>query len=289
MTFMKSSLISFKTYAFCSVKGLFFLALCVLTAHGQDKTPTPAVRAEVAANTIAPNRVVSHLNDPPAMRPAPSLIVRKFIAAENEFREVATKFSFRRDVRLQTIGANGEVTGEYLRNSIFVLDDHGRRFERVLYHPRPSIKALKITKEDIQDLAGPQLFGPETAGLSAYSFTYEGEENVNGRLACLIRATPKQQPDPRKMRERFFVGLIWVDHATYQILKVKGNTLPQGKQRFPAFETIRDLDVENLRFPSSTSADDVLHFPKFEVRYRITVRYYDFKKFSSRVTITEIR
>src|ERR1041384_1520663 len=288
MTFIKSSLI-FKTCGFHSINGLFLLALSVLTAYGQNKPPTPAPGAEVAAYTIPLNRVVPNINEPPPMRPAPSLIVRKFIAAETEFREVATKFSFRRDVLLQTIGANGEVTGEYLRNSIFVLDDHGRRFERVLYHPRPSIKALKITKEDIQDLAGSQLFGPEAADLSAYSFTYEGQDNVNGRLAYLIRATPKQQPDPRKMRERFFVGLIWVDHATYQILKVKGNTLPQGKQRFPAFETIRDLDVENLRFPSSTSADDVLHFPKFEVRYRITVRYYDFKKFSSRVTITEIR
>ena len=224
---------------------------------------------------------------PPLMRPAPTLIIRNFIDAETKFRDVLTQFSFKRDVVLQTIGDHGEVTGEYIRNSVFVLDDRGERFEQVLYHPQPSIKALKITKEDIQDLAGSQLFGLEAADWHRYNLAYAGEANVDGQPAYLVQVTPTREPDANNMRARFFVGLIWIDKASFQIVKLRGTTEPHGKQRFPVFQTIRNQRVESRRFPSSTYADDVLRFPHADVHYRISVRYYDFKRFASRLTIVE--
>jgi hypothetical protein len=91
------------------------------------------------------------------------------------------------------------------------------------------------------------------------------------------------------MRSRFFVGRVWIDALTFQPVKLEGVTVPYGKQRFPLFQTERNFKIENLSFPSSTRADDVLHFPQKDVRYRITIRYYDFKRFSSRVSITEMK
>jgi hypothetical protein len=87
------------------------------------------------------------------------------------------------------------------------------------------------------------------------------------------------------MRSRFFVGRIWIDAETFQTVKLEGTTEPHGKQRFPAFQTKRELKIESLLFPSSTSADDVLHFTHKDVHYRIEVKYYDFKRFASRVKI----
>src|SRR6266700_5375199 len=52
-------------------------------------------------------------------------ILARFIAVENEVREALNQHTFKRDVVLQTIGPNGEVTGEYVRNSKFVFDDRG--------------------------------------------------------------------------------------------------------------------------------------------------------------------
>jgi hypothetical protein len=69
---------------------------------------------------------------------------------------------------------------------------------------------------------------------------------------------------------------------------VEGMTEPHGKQRFPAFRTERQTEIETVLFPSSTSADDILHFPHSQVRYRINIRYYDFKRFAARVMITEV-
>ena len=73
------------------------------------------------------------------------------------------------------------------------------------------MKEMTITKEDIQDLAGSQLFGLELAELKSYNLSYLGEENLNGRPTYLIGVSPKQEPDPNRMRSRFFVGHIWID------------------------------------------------------------------------------
>lgn len=198
------------------------------------------------------------------------------------------QFSFKREVVLQTIGPQGEVTGEYIRNSVFVLDDRGQRIERVLFHPKHTIKELTITKEDIQDLAGSQLFGLELSELNSYNLSHLGEENLNGRRMYLVAVSPKQVPDARHMRSRFFVGRIWIDSITFQPVYLEGITEPHGKQRFPSFKTERQIEIGNLLFPSSTSADDVLRFPHKDVHYRIKVRYYDFKRFAGRVKIVEL-
>jgi hypothetical protein len=222
---------------------------------------------------------------PRPVNSGPAAIIGNFISAETTFRETLLQFSFKRDVVLQTIGPLGEVTGEYVRNSSFVLDDRGRRIERVLYHPASTIREMTITKEDVQDLAGSQLFGLELDELNSYNFSHLSEENLDGRAVFVVGVSPKQEPDPRHMRSRFFVGRIWIDAETFQTVKLEGTTEPHGKQRFPAFQTKRELKIESLLFPSSTSADDVLHFTHKDVHYRIKVKYYDFKRFASRVKI----
>jgi hypothetical protein len=54
------------------------------------------------------------------------------------------------------------------------------------------------------------------------------------------------------------------------------------------FETSRSLIAGALVFPSLTTADATLRFPNRDVHYRINVKYYDYKRFASKVVITEI-
>jgi len=285
--------------------GLLLLGLCFTTSGQQLQ---PAAKQETANLThrwsatsyalVKNNPAIDSLNEPPpslsgsSRRPTPALIVTNFIAAERKFRETLIQFSFKRDVVLQTIGTGGEVTGEYIRNSVFALDDSGQRVEQVVYHPRSTINEMKITKEDIQDLAGSQLFGLETEKLSAgdlaYNFALVGEESLDGRPAFLLAVRPRQEPDPHQMRARFFIGHIWIDAESFQTIKLRGITEPHGKQRFPVFETVRELKIDDQVFPSETTADDVLHFSNKDVHYRIKVRYYDFKRFASRLKIVEV-
>jgi hypothetical protein len=215
-------------------------------------------------------------------------ILASFVAAENKVREALNQHTFKRDVVLQTIGPNGEVTGEYIRNSQFLFDDRGRRIEKVLFHPASTIHEMRITREDIQDLAGSQLLGIDIVEATKYRLSYVGVETIDSHQVFAIDVTPLTAPDPKHMSERFFVGRVWVDPTTYQIAKIKGIVEPQGKQRFPIFETWREPVKNTPAFPTRTEADDVLHFGARDVHYRIRVRYHDYKLFGSKVSISEV-
>ena len=224
---------------------------------------------------------------PPSLR-TPESIIAKFITAEAQVRDALNQHTFKRDVVLQTIGPGGEVTGEYIRNSQFLFDDKGNRIERVTFHPPSTIREMRITKEDIQDLAGAQLLGIDISESSKYRLSYAGEDAVAGRRVYLLTVEPASVPDPHHMSNRYFSGQVWIDAQTFQILKIKGVVEPRGKQRFPIFETWREPMTASLFLPSRTLADDVLHFPNRDVHYRIQVRYYDYKLFASKLTVKDL-
>lgn len=215
-------------------------------------------------------------------------VLNGFLAAEAKVREALNQHAFKRNVVLQTIGPNGEVTGEYIRNSQFVFDDRGNRVERVLFHPKPTIREMRITKEDIQDLSEGQLLGIDIAEVTKYRLTYVGLETVGSLQLYAVDIAPRVQPDPNHMKDRYFIGRVWLDPQTFQITKLKGIVEPQGKQRFPVFETWREPIKSALAFPTRTEADDILHFKDSNVHYRIKVQYYDYKLFGSKVSITEV-
>ena len=258
---------------------MLFFSLCISQGYAQGSAShltQPSISIPLGGNDGPAMEM-----EPPVMM-SPSFILKRF-------RELMRQYTFRRDVSLQTINAEGEISGEYIRNSQFVLDDHGSRVERVLYHPKSTINEMKITKEDIQDLACAQLFGFEITDLSRYNLAFKGQEEIDSRTTFIIDASPKEHPDPRRMRERFFVGRIWIDALSFQIVRMHGNALPEGKQRFPTFSTSRErLAGSDTLFPVSTIADDILHFRKRSVHYKVMVRYYAYKRFASKVSIVEI-
>lgn len=238
--------------------------------------------------STAPQPVLSAEPPPPMRLRTPQTIIASFLETESRLREALKQHTFKRDVVLQTIGNKGQVTGEYIRNSEFLFDDHGNRIERVTYHPPSTIREMRITKEDIQDLAGAQLLGIDIAESAKYHFHYRGEELLDGKRVYVLSVEPAAKPNPYRMRERYFRGSVWIDAGTFQMVKVRGIVEPQGKQRFPLFETWRESAGATFAFPSRTVADDVLRFPNRDVNYRIRVRYYDYKLFASTVSVKEL-
>jgi hypothetical protein len=227
-------------------------------------------------------------SEPPPLPRSEQHIIAAFVKKESQLRDALNQHTFKRDVVLQTIGPNGEVTGQYIRNSQFLFDDKGNRIERVLYRPTSTLQGMKITKEDIQDLAGAQLLGIEITETQKYRLDYVGADNFEGREVLAIDVAPIQKPDPHRMRERFFIGRVWIDAGSFQLVKVQGKVEPQGKQRFPLFQTWREIASGDVLLPSRTYADDILRFPQVDVHYRVKVKYYDYKLFASKLTITEI-
>jgi len=214
-------------------------------------------------------------------------IIRAFTAKETEFRKALSEYAFKRDATIQTIGAAGEVTGEYHRVSQFVFTDQSERFEKITYFPPPTLTELIFTQEDLEDLGGVQPFALEASKIDQYDFKYVGKEQVDELHTYVFDVAPKVLP--KKVSERRFEGRIWVDQDDLQIVKVRGKAVPQGNQRFPLFETYREQIDGRYWFPTYTSADDELVFPKGQVVHiRMLVRYTDYKHFGSKVKVTEI-
>ena len=264
-------------------RALAFLALIITSSSLANAQQSSAVDMQGNLASSVSSSLPS--TEPPL---SPSAILARFVEAETKGREALNQHTFKRDVVLQTIGRSGQVTGEYIRNSQFLFDDSGSRIERVIYHPPSGIREMRITKEDIQDLAGAQLLGIDIVEATKYQLSYAGAEIIDSRQLYAIDVSPSVKPDPKRMKERFFVGRVWVDPNSFQIVKIRGVVEPHGKQRFPLFETWREPVNGEFAFPTRTEADDILRFPEATIHYRIKVRYYDYKLFASKVTITDV-
>ena len=248
------------------------LALTVLAAGGvsgvRAQQPSPQASKD-GAGAIDVNR-----------------IVRAFTAKETEFRRALNNYTFTRDAVIQTIGFGGQVTGEYNRTSQFVFNDAGERFERITRFPMPTLTEVSFTQEDLEDLGGVQPFALEASKINLYNFTYVGREKVDELDTHVFDVSPKVMP--KKVSERFFQGRVWVESDDLQIVKVKGKGVPEGKQRFPVFETYRENIDGKYWFPTYTYADDTLVFPGGQtVHLRMKVKYADFKLFRGRVRVIE--
>jgi hypothetical protein len=213
-------------------------------------------------------------------------IVRAFAQKETEFRRALNGYTFKRDAVVQTIGMGGQVTGEYNRVSQFTFDNASERFERITYFPQPTLTEISFTNEDLEDLGGVQPFALEASKIDQYNFNYVGKEKLDELNTYVFDVAPKVLP--KKVSERFFQGRVWVDDQDLQIVKVRGKGVPEGKQRFPTFETYREQIDGKYWFPTYTYADDDLVFPKGQVVHiRMKVRYTDYKRFQGRVRVIE--
>ncbi|HYE14907.1 MAG TPA: hypothetical protein VD968_10745 [Pyrinomonadaceae bacterium] len=224
-------------------------------------------------------------------------IIRSFARRESEFRKALNEYSFKRDAVIQTIEPlGGQISGEYHRVSRFVFDDTGKRYEKILHFPIPTLTQITISNEDLDDLGGVQVFALEASNLHEYNIAYVGKERVDELDTYVFDVTPKVLSDQKRLKElkksktpqRFFQGRVWVDDRDFQIVKAKGKGVPEFDQRFPTFETYREHIDGKYWFPTYTYADDELVFKSGQVvRVRMRVKYTDFEPVKGKVRVIE--
>jgi hypothetical protein len=223
-------------------------------------------------------------------------IIRAFTQKESEFRKALNEYGFTRDAVIQTLAWGGQISGEYHRVSRFVFDDSGNRFEKILLFPIPTVKAISITPEDIEDLGGVQAFALEASKINEYDFVYIGKEKLDEIDTYVFDVNPKILGDKKRLdalkksksSERFFQGRIWVDDQDYQIVKARGKGVPEFDQRFPTFETYREQIDGKYWFPTYSYADDELTFKNGDsVRVRMRIKYTDFELLRGKLNVIE--
>lgn len=212
-------------------------------------------------------------------------IVSAFTAKETEFRNALAQYSFKRVAVVQTFGAGKQISGEYHRTSQLILDDTGKRIEKILLFPTPTLSGIGISAEDLDDLGGVQLFALEASKANLYNFNYVGKERIDDFDLHVFDVSPKALPDPKKVKDRFFQGRVWVDTAGNQIVKTRGKGVPEPKYgAFPNVEIFREEIEGGLWFPTYAYADEELLLGNGGgvLHLRMKVSFSEFKKVTRR-------
>lgn len=215
-------------------------------------------------------------------------LLPRILSVEAGTMEELKNYSFKREVRIQTIDDKGRVSGEYRRVSDMLLDDLGRRIERNVSFSKPTLRGFEITNEYVEDFSGAQLKGFDLNQRDGYRFDPFGFEILSGKSARVYRLTPLNLEAAKATGARVLYGFVWIDEQTGAILKVAGRALPELKQRYPLFETRRELVDEKHLFPVRTLADDYLVYPSRRVHVRMLITYSNYKRFAAKVNVIDL-
>ncbi len=235
----------------------------------------------IAVLTLLSTAVFAQSN---ASEPSIDEVIRRFAAAESENKIARNNYTFTQDVDLMTLGEGGSITGRYKRVSDIVYDDLGNRIERITHFPPSTLTMISITQQDLQDLAGVQPFALTTEDLPKYDVKFMGKEKIDELQTYVFEVKPKQI----KKGERYFEGRVWVDDQDYQIVKAAGQGVPEDKNnKYARFETYRENIDGRYWFPTYVYADDILDFKSGDVHVKFTIRYTNYKKFSTNIRVTD--
>jgi hypothetical protein len=218
----------------------------------------------------------------------PEEIIHRFAAKEKEFKEARDQYTYRQEVKVQTLDG-GTVTGEYQEVFDVLFDDKGKRLENVVFAPQSSLEngGISITKEDLSDIRNRLPFVLTSDEINEYNILYVGQQQEDELHCYVFDIAPKTIEKDK----RYFQGRVWVDDRDFQIVKTYGKTVPdirskKGENLFPKFTTWREQIDNKYWFPTYTKADDTLHFSMQEVHIREIVKYSNYKRFGSNVKIT---
>jgi hypothetical protein len=213
-------------------------------------------------------------------------IIEKFSQKESEFAQARENYTYRQTARILELDLGGRTVGrwEMVWDVIFSAD--GRKTERVVKSPVPTLRNLVLTPEDEKDMRDVQPFVLTSKEVGNYWVRYLGRETLD-EIGCYVFAV---KPKKMEQGQRYFTGMIWVDDRDLQIVKsygrARGLLKKNSEQQFPKFETYREQIDGKYWFPTYTAANDTLYFGSGPQPIRQTIKYDDYKQFKSDVKIT---
>jgi outer membrane lipoprotein-sorting protein len=187
---------------------------------------------------------------------APAEIIRRFASRESEFKQARQAYTYRTRMIVQILDGRGNVAEERRMLIETYFTGEGKREQRTL-EDEGRLQSVMMTQEDIDDAANIQPFVLTAEDLPAYNVEYLGKEKADELDTYAFSIKPKHIDKGK----RYFEGKIWVDDRDLQIVKSDGRAVPQTRDnKFPRFETIRQVIDKKYWFPVWTMADEQLTF-----------------------------
>ena len=215
-------------------------------------------------------------------------IIKSFAEKEAEFAKAREAYTYRQTALVREFDGNsGAAGGKYEVVSDILFTADGKRNERIVRAPVPTLNMIGLTPEDEQDLRTTQPFVLTSRDIELYYVRYLGNETLD-EIPCYAFAVKPKKMEPGK---RYFSGMVWVDREELQIVKSYGRGTGLVKKgfdyKFPKFETYREQIDGKYWFPTYTVANDTLFFNDGPaVRIRMNVKYEAYKRFKAESTIT---
>lgn len=252
----------------------------------RDVPAAPSAPAEPAkANPPAQQEGSSHISTEQPSIPVKD-IIQKFAEHEAEFRRERDNYTYTQIFVFQELDDDGQPDGEYRLTSDILFTPAGKRYEKVLEAPSPSLKRILMSQQDFDDIEKVWPLVLTTDELPKYDVKYVGREQIDEVNTYVFDIAPLKM----EKGQRYFGGRVWVEDKDLQIVKTHGKATGLLKkkedQAFPTFETFRENIEGHYWFPTYTRADDYLRFKSGQaVHIRLSVRYQNYKRFGSTIKI----
>src|SRR5260370_15848334 len=171
----------------------------VLPLAAQRQGPLPPPPSGTVAPSGAPAgpakastaRQEPHItNDPPAM--PVDQIIQKFTQHEEEFRRERDNFTYTQIFVFQEIDENGQPDGEYRLTSDILFTPAGKRYEKVVEAPGPTLKRISMSQQDFDDIEKVSPLVLTTHELPKYDVKYVGLEQAEQVGTYVFDLAPKK-------------------------------------------------------------------------------------------------
>lgn len=268
-----------------AVRPAAFFLLAALGFLGRPLFAQDAAQGPLAP---PPEHHVTRIGTEPEPPAPPSLpeaeIIQRFSKKEDEYFVSQTHYTYRKTVRIQEFGPDGQPAGEFVVVMQPDRDADGKRYERVVERPHSTLQHFFLRSEDLEGLQRIPAFPLTTAQLVKYNLKYLGKEQVDELQCYIFQAKPKGV----ERQKAYFDGIVWVDAQYLEVVKTYGKWITDlGERReipnlpFSLFETYRENVDGKYWFPNYARSDDTLDLKGLQIPVRIVIKWTDFKPASA--------
>jgi hypothetical protein len=231
-----------------------------------------------------PEHHVTRIGNNPEPEAPPSLpeaeIIKRFSQKEDEYLLTRTHYTYRKTIRIQEFGQDGQPAGEFVVVTEPSREADGKLYEKVVERPRSTLQHFFLRSEDLEGLQRIPAFPLTTTQLAKYDLKYVGKEKVDEIDCYLFQVKPKIVD----RQKAYFDGVVWVDAKYLEVVKTYGKWVTDlGPMRsikdlpFSLFETYRENVEGKYWFPDYSRSDDTVDLKGLQIPVRIVIKWTDFK------------
>jgi hypothetical protein len=216
---------------------------------------------------------------PPSLPPAQ--IIKGFSQKEDIYVTARPQYSYRKTIRIQEFGPDGQPSGEYQATYDAGRTSDGKIYEKAISSPQSTLEYLQFEPDDVQQMFRAPAYPLTTAQLPKYVLQYLGTETVDEVECYIFQVHPKTLD----RQHPYFDGVIWVDQKYLEVVKTYGKWITDlGEYRpsslpFSIFETYRENVDGKYWFPNYSRSEEVVKLKNRNVPVRVTIKWSNFKPF----------